>query len=71
MVKEVLDTMVALANEGMTMVSLPMKWDSRARWPTASYSWTEALLSKRPHRLISSRDPGRIAPACFLSQLLH
>ena len=34
MIKEVLDTMVALAEDGMSMVCVTMKWDLRGKLPT-------------------------------------
>ena len=34
MVKEVLDVMINLAEEGMTMIVSPMKWDLRERRPS-------------------------------------
>ena len=40
MVKEVLDTIVSLAEEGMTMTALRTRSDSPVRSPTGSSSWT-------------------------------
>ncbi|MBQ9006144.1 MAG: amino acid ABC transporter ATP-binding protein, partial [Atopobiaceae bacterium] len=46
MVGEVLDVMVGLAEEGMTMVCVTHEMASPAPWPTALSSWIRARLSK-------------------------
>jgi glutamate/aspartate transport system ATP-binding protein len=44
MINEVLDVMVELAREGMTMMSSPTRWALPARWPTGWSSWTRASI---------------------------
>ena len=46
MVKEVLDTMVELADEGMTMLCVTHEMGFARRSPTASSSWTAARSSR-------------------------
>jgi energy-coupling factor transporter ATP-binding protein EcfA2 len=45
MIKEVLDAMIELAQESMTIVLT--KWVLSVVWPTGCFSWTSGRLSKR------------------------
>jgi general L-amino acid transport system ATP-binding protein len=62
MVKEVLDTMVDLAHEGM---SSPTKWDLPGKWPIASSSWMPGRLSRPTRRRSSSPTRSTRGPSCF------
>jgi len=56
MIKEVLDVMMDLAKEGMTMVVFRMKWDLPGPRLTASFSWTKGNHRTRP---LMSSSPTR------------
>ena len=62
MVNEVLDVMVELAHEGMTMLCVTHEMVSRARWPTRSCSWPTDRFSNRARRTTSSNIRRPIAP---------
>jgi len=66
MINEVLDVMVELAQEGMTMMCVTHEMASRARWRTASSSWTRAPSSKMPARTIffGKRAPSGRSSSC-------
>jgi len=63
--REVLDTMVDLANEGMTMLVVTHEWDLPGKWRTASSSWTPGKLSKPTRRRTSSPIRSTRGPSCF------
>jgi general L-amino acid transport system ATP-binding protein len=54
MIREVLEVMEDLAEEGMTMLSSPTRWALPGAWPTASSSWTAARSSRSARRSTSS-----------------
>lgn len=62
MVNEVLDVMVGLARQGMTMIVSPTRWASPARPPTGWSSWRTARSSRKPIRRPSSPRPRATAP---------
>ena len=64
MVKEVLDTMVDLAKEGMTMLVVTHEMGFARKWPTASCSWMPARSSRRTRRPISSPTRSTRAASC-------
>ena len=57
MVKEVLDTMIGLAAEDMTMLCVTHEMGFARAWPTGSCSWRMARSSRR--RRPSSSSPRR------------
>jgi ABC-type thiamine transport system ATPase subunit len=59
MVKEVLDTMIGLAEDGMTMLCVTHEMASRAGSPTAWCSWTRARSwsKERRRRFSPMRNP--------------
>ncbi len=57
MVKEVLDTMIGLARDGMTMICVTHEMGFAARWPIAWSSWRRARSSRRGRRRTSSAIP--------------
>ncbi len=63
MVKEVLDTMVGLAADGMTMIVVTHEMGFAGRWRTASSSWRRAASSRRMRRTPSSPRHARRARA--------
>ena len=71
MISEVLDVMVALADEGMTMVCVTHgRWGSPAAWQIASSSWMEAKSWSRTPPTISLPIPNLVRAQDFLGQLL-
>jgi len=65
MIKEVLDVMVELARDGMTMLVVPTRWDSPAPPPTRSFSWTTARSSRGVLPRRCSPRPEKSAPSAF------
>ena len=57
MINEVLDVMVELAYEGMTMMVVTTKWALPARWQTGFCLWKAAPSLKTPPRTSSSTTP--------------
>ena len=57
MIKEVLDVMIELAGDGMTMIVSRTRWVSRAPSPTASMFMDQARSSSR--RRLKSSSPTR------------
>ena len=66
MVKEVLDTIVALAREGMTMLASPTKWASRVRSPIAWSSWIKEGIVEENNPIAFFQAPARRAHKAFL-----
>ena len=64
MVKEVLDTMVALAHDGMTMLVVTHEMGLPVRLRTASCSWTRGRSSRRTCPTSFSRTRSTSAPNC-------
>lgn len=58
MIKEALDVMTSLAEEGMMMISSPTKWALAAKSPTKSSSWTRAASSSGRRRICSFQIRG-------------
>jgi general L-amino acid transport system ATP-binding protein len=71
MVKEVLDTMVELAEEGMTMLVVTHEMGFARKSPTASSSWTPARSSSRTRRSAFFANPQHERTKLFLSQILR
>jgi general L-amino acid transport system ATP-binding protein len=70
MIKEVLDVMVSLAQEGMTMLCVTHEMGFAGRWRTASSSWTSARSSSRT-RPKSFSTPAPRATKALPQQILH
>ena len=70
MIKEVLDTMIELAEDGMTMLCVTHEWASRRPWRTASSSWIRARSSNRTRLASSSTIRKSERTKLFLSQIL-
>jgi len=72
MIKEVLDVMMELAKEGMTMVvvSHEMGFAPRCR-ATASFSWTKARSSKKAPPEVLFTTPKQERTKRFLSKVLN
>ena len=70
MVKEVLDTMVSLAQDGMTILCVTHEMGFARRWRTASFSWMRDGLWKLAHRTIFDA-PGHERARHFLAQILR
>ena len=68
MVKEVLDTMVELASDGITMLVVPTRWVLPGKSPTASSSWTTDRSSRSTSRRISSTTRNTSARGCFCNK---
>ncbi len=70
MVNEVLDVMVNLAKEGMTMIVVTHEMDSRARPRTGSSSWPTGPSSRTPTPTRSSHAPDSDRAKDFLGKIL-
>ncbi|RPD95362.1 amino acid ABC transporter ATP-binding protein [Pseudomonas monteilii] len=64
MVKEVLDTMVGLAEDGMTMLCVTHEMGFARTVANRLSSWTRARLWSRPRRMISSTGRAVTGPSC-------
>ena len=69
MINEVLETMIGLADDGMTMVVVTHEMGFARRSPTGWCSWTRARSSRR-RRPRSSSPPAVGAGPHFLGQIL-
>ena len=70
MVKEVLDVMIELADEGMTMMCVTHEMGFARRSPTAWSSWTRARSSSRRRPQEFFANPAHDRTKLFLSQIL-
>ncbi len=61
MIDEVLDVMVELANEGMTMMVVTHEWVLPVKWRIGSSLWTRVKLSKTHRKTLSSIIRNRTA----------
>ena len=71
MINEVLDVMVELAQEGMTMMVVTHEMGFAKRSRTASSSWTRARSSRTAPRTNSSARTRSERAQLFLSKILH
>ena len=67
---EVLDTMVSLARDGMTMIVVTHEMGFARKAADASSSWRTARLLKKPLRMNSSTKPKSERARDFLSKII-